>query len=65
MIKDKEFKFNAAYDRVGIIRFGTITCHVCKKPQVDGIAIDSSDGEYGEGRICLKCIEENGKDKID
>lgn len=60
MIQEKEFKFNANYSSKGTIRIGLIYCHLCNKDK-EGIAIDSSDGEYGEGGICLECLNKEIK----
>ena len=55
--KKKVFTFDANWDRKGTIEFTKVTCHICKKVDVPGISIDSSDGEYGPGNCCLQCIE--------
>jgi len=46
--------FDAAYDRTGTISAELDTCHRCKQEKLC-ISIDSSDGEYGPGNICLEC----------
>lgn len=65
MIAEKEFKFDARYDRLGYIKFTTLDCHVCKKKDTEGISIDSSMGEYGPGCICFECIHVESEILID
>lgn len=59
-MKEKTFEFKGGYNRIGIIRFGKIEeCAVCKEKDVEGLGIDFSEEEYGEGQICFKCIDKN------
>lgn len=61
MIHVKEFKFDGGYDRIGIIRIGSVDCSICNSKNVDGIGIDNSEEEYKEGCICLECINNEVK----
>jgi hypothetical protein len=62
-MKNKTFTFDARWYRLGTIRIGTVNCDVCHENGVDGIAIDSSSDEYGEGAICLDCIKKETNDE--
>lgn len=58
----KIHRFDANYDRKGVIEFGFMSCDVCKKKNIFGVAIDSSDDEYGPGSCCIVCIQEAYKE---
>lgn len=49
--------FFSHYGRDGSIDIFNVVCDVCKEIG-DCICIDSSEGEYGAGCICKKCIDD-------
>ena len=51
------FQFDSNYGRTGFIwRKKKTTCDGCRNETVTCLAIDSSEGEYGPGVVCLHCI---------
>lgn len=48
--------FKAAYGREGLIWVDKSKCDLCDK-EVTCINIDSSEGEYGSGKVCELCTK--------
>ena len=49
--------FNAAHARIGEIWVENGKCDVCNEDK-PCLNIDSSEDEYGAGKICKKCIKD-------
>lgn len=49
--------WEADYNRNGYMEITSAKCHVCSKV-AECLCVDSSEGEYGPGAICLDCINE-------
>lgn len=56
--------FDANYGRQGEIWIDRNMCHLCLQYKFC-LIIDSSEGEYGHGAICLECITKSFKDVIE
>lgn len=51
------YYFDCAYSITGYLRYEIIKkCHVCEMENLEGIAFDTSDGEYGSVEVCWKCL---------
>lgn len=53
--------FEAGYNRKGIIAIKDGICHVCEQGK-PVLTIDTSENEYGDGMICLDCIQTSFKE---
>lgn len=61
-MKSESKTFKAAYARTGMIWIDEGECDVCKN-KITCLLVDSSEDEYGPGRICLECVNEMFQEK--
>jgi superfamily II helicase len=57
--------FDGKYGREGEIWVTKEHCDKCKSEQEYTICVDQSEGEYNPGKICIDCIREALRGKID
>jgi hypothetical protein len=60
MLLIKQFE-EGCWDKQGTITIKDGICHVCEQGK-PVLAIDNSDCEYGDGMICLDCIQNSFKE---